>query len=288
MNYVEELAATIYKEIHPGVELPKHVPSLYLGYAALAFSVGPGLSPDQVHNVWVAHRSQEANDDNRLVPFTHLTQEDRDRTKKHGACIQRALAITTASPFAHFEGTRQRVKTINVASLRGVKNIELRQGDLTALPKGEGSDMLVISAFPNDYVPTPSSLIGALSKKGISVDELAKHKVMDLRPFTSCWLSEEIQGRGADLGFKRLLCFEPGSRGGPTEVVGDIFRALISLIEGIPGIQTVAMPIVATGDQQTPIATILPALLESAKHWMQLGVGNRAVEYLRKDHRGLR
>jgi len=46
------------------------------------------------------------------------------------------------------------------------KRIELHQGDLTALTPSEKFDLLIVSAFPNDYTPTPSSLIGALAGKG--------------------------------------------------------------------------------------------------------------------------
>ena len=53
-------------------------------------------------------------------------------------------------------------------------------------------DLLVLSAFPNDYIPTLHRL-GALFNKGLSVDDLARNKAVDLRQAFSCWLSRPIQ-----------------------------------------------------------------------------------------------
>jgi hypothetical protein len=93
------------------------------------------------------------------------------------------------------------------------KKVELYQGDLSALEPAEAIDLLVVSAFPNDYIPTPSSLIGALYQKGLSVAALANNKEEDLRDNFSCWLSKEIKFQKRELHFRRLLCFEPLIRG---------------------------------------------------------------------------
>lgn len=61
--------------------------------------------------------------------------------------------------------------------------VKLFFGDLSAIPTAEAVDLLVVSAFPNDYLPTPSSLCGALARKGISVAELSSDKAVDLRRF---------------------------------------------------------------------------------------------------------
>ena len=150
------------------------------------------------------------------------------------------------------------------------KAIELLQGDLTVPDSQHPFDLLVLSAFPDDYVPTPSSLIGALHAKGLSVSQLATAKALDLRTHFSCWLSADTSGAG--LGFKRLLCFEPLHRGAPPEVVADIFRALMPILGDHTELRTLAMPLVAAGDQGWPVAQILRPLLEAALHWMAVGM----------------
>ncbi|MGY8796942.1 MAG: hypothetical protein ACKVJN_17835, partial [Woeseiales bacterium] len=143
-------------------------------------------------------------------------------------------------------------------------------GDLSSLPKEDAVDALVVSAFPDDYVPTSGTVVGALHRRGISVAALAEDKAVDLREFSSCWLSQIIDE--PDANFRRVLCFEPAVRGKATEVVGDIFRSIIPFTTGDPPIASIAMPLVATGDQREDSQVMLDALVEAAMHWLSAGV----------------
>ena len=156
-----------------------------------------------------------------------------------------------------FEGTERR--------------IELLQGDLSAIPLEHRVDLLVVSAFPHDYTPTPSSLIGALNHKGVSVQALSRDKAVDLRSTASCWLSHPVES-SEQLNFERILCFEPLVRGNPGEVVGDIFRAIIPFTGGEPPLHSVAMPIVAAGDQGFQLQEMLRNLVDAAFHWLSIGL----------------
>jgi hypothetical protein len=152
------------------------------------------------------------------------------------------------------------------------KRIELYQGDLTVLSETEAFDLLVVSAFPDDYIPTSGSLIGALDRKGLSVQLLAEAKEIDLRASFSCWLSKKFTPQDSGLRFRRILCFEPLVRGRPPELVGDIFRALTPILAERPDIKTIALPVVAAGDQGYQVAEMLGPLLDAALHWLENGL----------------
>jgi hypothetical protein len=152
------------------------------------------------------------------------------------------------------------------------KFIKLYEGDLSAIPRDEEVDLLVISAFPNDYAPTRGSLIGALHRRGISVEHLATDKEIDLRGALACWLSKDLASRHPDAGFRRILCFEPLTRGGPPEVVGGLFRALMPFALGDSPIRNVATPVLAAGDQGWDPEIMLAALFDAAAHWLAHGL----------------
>jgi hypothetical protein len=141
---------------------------------------------------------------------------------------------------------------------------------LAHIPTEEAVDLLVVSAFQNDYSPTATSLIGALARRGVSLASLATRKAFDLRRFSSCWLSEEVNQPGAN--YRRILCFEPDCRGSASEIVGDVFRSIVPFTTGSPPIKTLAMPILASGDQEYDASVMLQALLEASIHWLMIGL----------------
>lgn len=168
--------------------------------------------------------------------------------------------------------------TLTVAHPSGPRHIRLYRGDLAAIPPGEAVDLLVVSAVPNDYAALPGTLIGALDRRGVSVRRLAEDKEADLREAFSSWVSKDVSAEHPDAGFRRLLCFEPRTRGRAAEVVGDIFRALMPIALGEPPIRSVAMPIVASGDQAQDPAVMLAALLDAAVHWLERGLPLQVIK----------
>lgn len=164
------------------------------------------------------------------------------------------------------------LRRIQVSSPGGTRAIELYHGDLTRLPEDVTVDYLVVSAFPDDYLPTPDSLVGALYRAGIDMEALARSKAVDLRETCSCWLSGQIEVSRPGIRFSRILCFEPLVRGTPPAVVGDVFRSLIPFVAADSGPVTVAMPLLASHNQGADPGEMLAAIVDAARHWMGQGL----------------
>ncbi|EDV23968.1 uncharacterized protein TRIADDRAFT_57729 [Trichoplax adhaerens] len=146
--------------------------------------------------------------------------------------------------------------------------IKYATGDLTDLQKSDEIDVLVVSAFSNDYAAIPGTLIGALKKNlGISVEELAKNKAEDYRKYYSCWWSQLLPSH---INFKRIVCFEKKISVKPTQVIGNIFRCFFPLFNNEPC--SVAMPVLATGNQGYSQTRVFESLLNAAIRWIRAGL----------------
>ena len=104
----------------------------------------------------------------------------------------------------------RRIDTFQIRTARE-KSVELWQGDVTSLASESPVDAIVISAFPGDYTPTEASVIGAFHRVGISVQDLAVCKDVDLLERFGCWLSRPLPDN--ESGVRRIICFEPDRRG---------------------------------------------------------------------------
>lgn len=161
---------------------------------------------------------------------------------------------------------------VSVYHQNAERRIEIFHGDLTNVPPEQAVDVLVVSALPDRYNPSRRSLIGALDRRGISVERLSRTKAYDLRAEMACWLSQPISSQEPGIQFKRILCFEPASKGEPPEVVGDIFQCFNSLVAELPDMRSVAMPLLAGGVQGVSTVDILMPLFEAATTWLERGL----------------
>ncbi len=156
---------------------------------------------------------------------------------------------------------------------QGPAVIQLLQGDLTALPREHAADILIISAYPGSYIPVEGTLIAALENKGLDVDDLSKHKAIDLREQLGCWLSQPLNAAQQELfNFKKVLCFEPWHQTtDQATVVGNIFRC-INTFAFSESNNVIAMPVLASGQQKVSFEKMLPAMLDASIFWMESGL----------------
>src|SRR5918993_310896 len=167
----------------------------------------------------------------------------------------------------------QLISELIIPNETGESVIQLLQGDLSELPVEHKTDILVLSAFPGDYFPTPGTLINSLDEKGLSVAKLSLDKQADLREQLNCWLSKSInKDLQQKLNIKRILCFEPGQQiHASQEIVGNIFRCINTFAFDEKN-NVVAIPMVASGCQRAKAEAMLPALLEASIFWLENGL----------------
>ena len=178
----------------------------------------------------------------------------------------------------------QTIDTLEVLRHGGSKKIELLSGDLTELPPAHAVDVLVVSAFAGNYVPTPTSLVGALAAHGVDVAALAREPEVDLRRDFGCWLSRPLPEAAARrLNVRRILCFEPETSSRAAQLVGQIFQSLAPFTYAEPHIRSIALPMLATGDQHRPVAEMLPALLDASFNWLKQGFPLQTIKLVVRD-----
>jgi hypothetical protein len=162
----------------------------------------------------------------------------------------------------------------------GDASIQLLYGDLSAIPPGLAVDILAVSAFRGNYSPVHDTLIGALDRAGLSVADLALHKDVDLLNQLSCWLSKPLSpAQQARFNVKKILCFEPARTATDAETeVQNLFRG-INTFAIDDDHNDIAMPVLATGNQQFPLEIMLPLLLDTAIFWLENGLPLTSLKF---------
>ena len=181
--------------------------------------------------------------------------------------------------FIHKKGFMKLINMVGVDSIFGYRTIDIRLGDITDMPPTQ--DLLVVSAFANDYQATRTSVIGALEdKNGFSLEKESKDIYLDLRDALSIWLTKET----TDQFFKRVLCVEIMGTGFKLEEIMKNLFAGVLLFEA-KGIETTSMtlPILATGDQQLDPGTVIQEMLPPAIETLQRSPSLNRISFVSRD-----
>ena len=146
--------------------------------------------------------------------------------------------------------TLRLLNSIDISDGAITRHIALYDGDLTAIPPEHRADILVVSAFPDDYLPTRTSVIGALYRKGLSVGVLATSKAHDLRATSAFWISQPLSESEPVKNIGQIACFEPAVLGSPRNRRRRFVRGLFPFLDDRRN-HVVAMPILASGNQRS-------------------------------------
>ena len=191
--------------------------------------------------------------------------------------MSESIRVAFASPDRGLplSSSMQIAASFHTSSLSGhQRRLDLCIGDVTE--SAESVDLLCISAFPNDYTPTPHSVIGALDARGISVQRLARDKAHDWRGIWHCWISKPLSETRSPA--RRIVCFEHEWAGASAltttasapDLVGNVFRAVREVVlsesplvtnGGDAALECIRLPLLASGDQQVDRGDMLDATI---------------------------
>lgn len=174
----------------------------------------------------------------------------------------------------------QRIDSLDVSDGEQTRTISFWLGNPADIGRDDPVDLIIVSAFRDNYLPTRRSIIGALHRRGVSVADLARDKAVDLRETTGFWLSGPLPDAPSPVGATRILCFEPHFLGAqPAETVGSLFRGLFPFLpEGKNA--TIAMAVIATGALGEKPDRMLRALVTAAAEWMRRGLPIRDLRIM--------
>lgn len=157
--------------------------------------------------------------------------------------------------------------------------LQLLQGDLTKISEEHKVDVLVVSAFPGNYSPTSTSLIGALFSAGLSVEKLSEEKESDFRDQFDSWISKEINFKN----IKRILCFEPEEEKNPYSMIAGIFQSIMPFAYQY-SIESVAMPLILTGCRGASDQMVLKELIKTSLFWLDKDFPIKNIKIVIKDN----
>jgi hypothetical protein len=162
----------------------------------------------------------------------------------------------------------------------GYRTFELYHGDITQLDFKV--DVLAISAFRGDYAPTANSVIGALLRScQINMQALSEQREIDLVDAFSCWVAKARPNNK----FERVVCAELiGGKLEIKEVIENLFVVLSILeMKGVKA-QTLALPVLGSGNQRLDPAVIIKELLSNSLKYLNHSQCMKRILFVEYEH----
>ena len=163
-------------------------------------------------------------------------------------------------------------KEVVVSSPYGFRRIRVFCGDI--LEYQQTADILTLSAFERNYVPSRGTIIGALYEgRSISTARLAMEPKLDLREFCGCWVSRKIPVSVNNPNIRRIGCVELKtiSSHNTTEILISRIQSYYQVLDILPlnnvSVRHVVMPFLGTGHQRTePHMIVVPLISETLQY----------------------
>lgn len=157
------------------------------------------------------------------------------------------------------------INFIEIETRSGYRSFEIHKGNITNL--GFHVDMIGFSAFSRDYYPSEGTVIGAFYENGIDIETLSNKPLIDLRNNFGVWVSEKMDN---NLLFNHLICLEII---GMDFTLGELLENLFSVISILEvrkmKVESIALPILGTGNQMLELNKVIPILLESSLDFLK-------------------
>lgn len=158
----------------------------------------------------------------------------------------------------------------NIATKFGEKTIDVFACDIRDFDRK--ADILTISSFVRNYIPTPGTMFAALESVGIDVELLSAEPEFDFRELCNIWVSEKISG--SDLNIERIACVEMrrvvddsdcgfSREEDVLKLIKAFFKMLDFLSAANVKAESVAMPLIGAGCQGIDSEiTVIPIINE--------------------------
>lgn len=155
----------------------------------------------------------------------------------------------------------------------GPRSFELYEGDLFRFP--EQTDILIVSSFIGDYYPMQGTMLYYLKEVGgISLNELSKNPLFNLREEKNVWISQKLTNKFVKyvicvemIGIEWWRMTEDERLAQVSSRMDNLFLAIQILKTYDSSLKTAVMPILGSGNQRIPAEWVFNPLFKHGKNF---------------------